>query len=276
VRTYSQINFILLILSASQYASPHISFLKGCVNDAKAFKTFLNERLRVPDSQIVFLMDKNATRKAILAAFRKHLTTNDNIAEGDTIILYYAGHGSRVTAPNGWAATDGRIETLCPYDDGMIDENGEAIHGIPDRTINLLLRELAAIKGNNIVRLAAFHPSAATDLHCSFFQTVIIDSCHAGGITRETSNKTPLTARFVETPPQTIIPPSLDSNILDIGTARAIQAAIPAGFKHKHMASHVLLAACCQHQYAHEVTTADGIPCGFLTDNVLKLLRLVD
>jgi hypothetical protein len=42
------------------------------------------------------------------------------------------------------------------------------------------------------------------------------------------------------------------------------------------MASHVLLAACCQHQYAHEATTADGIPCGFFTDNLLKQLRLVD
>ena len=42
------------------------------------------------------------------------------------------------------------------------------------------------------------------------------------------------------------------------------------------MASHVLLAACCQHQYAHEATTADGIPCGFFTDNLLRQLRLVD
>jgi Caspase domain len=221
-------------------------------------------------------MDKSATRKAILATFRKHLTTNDNITEGNTIIFYYAGHGSRVTAPNGWAATNGRIETLCPYDDGMIDENGEAIHGIPDRTINLLLRELAAIKGDNIVRLTAFHPSAAADIHCPFFQTVIIDCCHAGEMRCETSNKIPLTARFVETPSQTIISPSLDSNILDTGTAQAIEATIPAGFRHKAMLSHVLLAACCQHQCAHEVTTADGTPCGFFTDNLLKQLRIVD
>ena len=95
--------------------------------------------------------------------------TNDNIDEGDAIIIYFSGYGSRVTAPIGWAATDGRIETLCPYDDGMIDENGETIHGIPDRTINTLLRELAAIKGNNIVRLMASHPSGTTDLHCPFF-----------------------------------------------------------------------------------------------------------
>jgi len=116
--------FLVVIVSASQYASSHIPSLKGCVNDAKAFKTFLNGRLCVPDSQIVLLMNKNATRKAILAAFYKHLMRNDDICEGDTIIFYHAGHGSRVTAPDGWAATDGKIETLCPYDDGMIDESG--------------------------------------------------------------------------------------------------------------------------------------------------------
>jgi hypothetical protein len=104
----------------------------------------------------MFLTNKDATRDAILTAFRQHLTTNDWIDEGDAIIFYYAGHGSRVKAPDGWPATDGMIETLCPYDNGMTDEKGEAIHGIPDRTINVMLRDLAAKKGDNIVRLTIF------------------------------------------------------------------------------------------------------------------------
>jgi hypothetical protein len=42
------------------------------------------------------------------------------------------------------------------------------------------------------------------------------------------------------------------------------------------MASHVLLAACRQGQLACEATTADGVPCGFFTDNLIKHLRLID
>jgi hypothetical protein len=100
-------------------------------------------------------MNKGATRSAILDAFQKHFTTNTEVDEGDAIILFYAGHGSRVTVPDGWAATDGMIETLCPYDERTKDANGEEIYGIPDRTINVMLRDLAAKKGNNIVRIAA-------------------------------------------------------------------------------------------------------------------------
>jgi hypothetical protein len=51
---------------------------------------------------------------------------------------------------------------------------------------------------------------------------------------------------------------------------------MPAGFKHSYMASHVLLAACRQGQHAYEATTADGFPCGFFADNLVKQLRVVD
>ena len=85
-----------------------------------------------------------------------------------------------------------------------------------------------------------------------------------------------LTARFVEPLPNIKIPPSLDSDIWGTTNARAANVAIPAGFKHKYMASHVLLAACRQGQLACEATTADGVPCGFFTDNLIKHLRLIN
>jgi hypothetical protein len=98
-------------------------------------------------------MNKSATRAAIIDAFHKHLTTNTNIDEGDAILFFYAGHGTRVNAPEDWPATDGKIETLCPHDERMEDDKGDKICGIPDRTINAMLRELAAKKGDNIVRI---------------------------------------------------------------------------------------------------------------------------
>lgn len=131
--------------------SPKMSDLDGCVNDARSIKAFLSDRLHTPESQIVFLVNEFATRKAILSNFRTHLIDNIGIQNGDTIVVYYAGHGSRVTAPADWPATDGKIETICPHDETMIDLNGDLVHGIPDRTINWLLNKLAAVKGNNIV-----------------------------------------------------------------------------------------------------------------------------
>lgn len=135
----------------AQYASPTIPYLRGSVNDAKSFKNFLTDRLHVPGAQIELLLNKDATRSAILTTFQKHLTENPEIDEGDALIFFYAGHGSHIPVPGDWSATDGMIETVCPYDERTKDEKGEDIHGIPDRSFNAMFRELAAKKGDNIV-----------------------------------------------------------------------------------------------------------------------------
>jgi len=107
----------------------------------------------VPESHMIYLCNEAATRDAILSQFRRHLIENPQIKQGDAIIIYYAGHGGRVDAPSGWTSSDGKIETICPHDEWMLDLEGNAIPGIPDRTINELLRRLASEKGNNIVRV---------------------------------------------------------------------------------------------------------------------------
>ncbi|KAJ7138033.1 hypothetical protein C8R44DRAFT_607727, partial [Mycena epipterygia] len=84
--------------------------------------------------------------------------------EDNTLIFYYARHGSRVEAPDSWSPDD-KIETLVPQDERTKGLDGQVVHGIPDRTLNVLLSRLAAKKGNNI--------------------TVIFDCCHSGGATRD-------------------------------------------------------------------------------------------
>lgn len=126
------------------------------MNDAKSFKAFITDYLHAPGSQIRLLMNESATRRNILDAFQNHLTDNAEIDEGDAIVFFYAGNGSRVRAPESWPSTDGMIETICPYDERMKDRDGKIIYGIPDRTINMMFRDLAAKKGNNIVRIRAF------------------------------------------------------------------------------------------------------------------------
>ncbi|KAJ7111504.1 hypothetical protein C8R44DRAFT_534988, partial [Mycena epipterygia] len=140
--------------------------LRGAVNDATAFYKFLlNSReqcgLGVPKSNILFLEDKDATRDKILAAFESHLLKNPRIPDrGDaSMILFFAGHGTRVYAPKNLMSQDEMVEGICPFDE-RTSPGGKYVHTIPDHVLVHLLRELCEKKGQNI--------------------TVIFDSCHSG------------------------------------------------------------------------------------------------
>ncbi|EPS97214.1 hypothetical protein FOMPIDRAFT_1082153, partial [Fomitopsis schrenkii] len=126
--------------------------LRGCVADGHAMVDFMRTKLHVPESQIATLFDAAASREAIFSTFRKHFTENDAVAKGDGIVFYYAGHGTQEYV-TGW---DGKmVDCICPQ-----DMNWNTVHGIPSTTLNLLFRELASVKGNNI--------------------TVIFDCSHSG------------------------------------------------------------------------------------------------
>jgi Caspase domain len=129
--------------------------LQGCKNDVESMKQFLTDAFTNPT--IECLIDKQATRQAILNKFKEHFSNNREINEGDVMVFYFAGHGSRVDTPEGWKAWDGKIETICPCDQAPLNpapesEPGSRVGGIPDHEINVLLRGLAKEKGNNIVR----------------------------------------------------------------------------------------------------------------------------
>ncbi|KAF8211813.1 hypothetical protein K438DRAFT_1929038 [Mycena galopus ATCC 62051] len=132
------------------------SWLVGAVNDARAFHKFLMEDLRVPPRNIVLLENTHATRAKILSTIESHLCDNPDIPDhGEvTVLLYFAGHGSSVAAPENVIAPNGQIE-LC----------GKEVHAIPDYVLNRLLGEIAEKKGHNIV--------------------VIMDCCHSGGMDRD-------------------------------------------------------------------------------------------
>ncbi|KAJ7302589.1 hypothetical protein DFH08DRAFT_826472 [Mycena albidolilacea] len=107
----------ILFISLRSYLSNSIPNLKGCVNDAQTIKTFLTNRFHIPEPQIAILVNADATRDTILEKFQSHLINNSAIEQDDTIIIYYAGHGSRAKAPDSWPSMDGKIETLVPHDE---------------------------------------------------------------------------------------------------------------------------------------------------------------
>lgn len=121
--------------------------LHGAVADAKALKGYLEEVIRVPEDQIRTLLDKEATRNAVIMAFRD-LRVDQRIHNGDPIIIFYAGHGSELPPPHAWGI-HGKIQCLLPYD---YNPTGiYPIYPIPDRSIGALIEDIAKTKGDNIV-----------------------------------------------------------------------------------------------------------------------------
>jgi Caspase domain len=80
---------------------------------------FFKER-GVPDSQIVYLQDKQATQARIDAAFSEQLK---KLHPDDLLIVYYAGHGTKSEA--------GDDVFLASYDAGDGDVEGWSINSIP-------------------------------------------------------------------------------------------------------------------------------------------------
>ena len=139
-----------LIIGVNKYQSSNIPDLVGAVPDADAMRSYLQDYLGVPSSQIRNLRDSEATRAAIIDGIEA-FSLNDEIKEGDPILIYYAGHGGSADTPEGWVGCTGKIELLVPYDLSSLKDSNPK-HGIPDRTLGALLSHLANKKGDNIVR----------------------------------------------------------------------------------------------------------------------------
>jgi hypothetical protein len=76
----------------------------------------------VPESQIVYLKDKQATQQQIDSAFTEQLK---KIGADDLLIVYYAGHGTK--------SDDGNDVYLASYDAGDDDVDGWSINSIPGK-----------------------------------------------------------------------------------------------------------------------------------------------
>jgi hypothetical protein len=131
--------------------------LYGAVADANAMIEYLSSKTSA--SRILSLKNEQATRESIVEAF-KTLNRSKEIEKNDPIVIYFSGHG-------GEAQIQGQEEMtqmIMPYDASPRTQDKDeipVIPGIPDFEIRKFLNDIAAEKGNNIVRL--FFPT-------SFFQ----------------------------------------------------------------------------------------------------------
>jgi hypothetical protein len=136
------------------------------VSSALDIASYLEKDIGVPKSNILMLLDADASRYGIINALR-YLAHDVKIEEGDVILIYYIGHCWEVSTPATWTADPGntfgipdRIEVstlpawttdgektpcILPYDfhPGNI--------GIPDRIFGYLIEGIRRNKGDNIV-----------------------------------------------------------------------------------------------------------------------------
>ncbi|KAF8553761.1 hypothetical protein OG21DRAFT_1197024 [Imleria badia] len=213
----SKHNMFALIIGIDDYFN--CGKLRGAVSDAKAMKEYLEQVLRVPEDHIRTLFDQNATRNAIIQAF-KDLQKDERIEKGNPIVVFYAGHGGELPSPVSWTWWDPKsmIQCLLPQ-----DYDKSCIPPIPDRAVGALIEGIAKAKGDNI--------------------TVIFDCCHSASMTRGDNDVyVPRTVKLDYT-----IPDDLDQ---DIWGDRA--GKIHPKFAYHGLQSHVLLAACGEDGCAYE------------------------
>lgn len=159
----------------SQKQNPKSDFkdLHGAVNDARTMKETLRAKYALDfdrdddpkcataNALSITLVNECATRKAIFDAWRKQIAAS---APGDTLVLYYAGHGSQYVENQVFDQPSGFNDTILPHD-ARNPKSSAALGGeILDREIKEVI-DSATAKGVNVVS--------------------IFDSCHSGTITRD-------------------------------------------------------------------------------------------
>ncbi|CAE6524792.1 unnamed protein product [Rhizoctonia solani] len=103
-----------------------------------------------PRSNLLCLLNEQATREAILNAFDTHLIKNPEIRIGDPILIYLAGYGNGTTSPPDLQSADKEVEMILPYDINTFSKRGNYVLGISDATLAALLQKLRQQKGGNI------------------------------------------------------------------------------------------------------------------------------
>ena len=197
--------------------------------------------LHVPRDHICMLTDSKATKDAIEDAFMSHLVNNPSIMTGDSIIVYFAGHGTSSIAPERWQGCNPfHVEMLCPYDQG-IRVRGGRVAGLTDWSVYAMISELSEAKGDNI--------------------SLILDCCFSPARNRSRASAR-LNTRWT---PSGM---SLTSDDLYAGLWRgALGRKLPSedqGFYQKATSSHVAILACSQGESAVEDKEGGRFTMAFL------------
>lgn len=100
-----------LLIGIDQYPNP-ADCLAGCVNDVFSMSATLQDCGFLPD-EIRICLNNRATAEGILSRMAWLV---DDARDGDQIVLYFSGHGTRMPEYGAFEEPDRLTETLVPYD----------------------------------------------------------------------------------------------------------------------------------------------------------------
>ena len=150
-----------LVVGIDRYADARFKDLRGAVRDARNVRWLLSEHLGFGPDRIRVLTDERATREGILGGIRDWLVAGTR--PGARALLHFAGHGYFQPDDSG-DETDGYDEALVPHDARLVSDDTR-----PMQVANLIVDdEVGAL-------LDGLHGRQVY---------VIVDSCHAGTMTR--------------------------------------------------------------------------------------------
>ena len=150
-----------LVIGIDRYADPGFTDLRGAARDARNIQWLLTEHLGFAPDRVRVLTDDAATRRGIVSGIRDWLVAGSR--PGARALLYFAGHGYFQQDKNG-DESDGYDEALVPHDARLVSDETrpmQVANLILDDEVGALLDEL---RGRKVY--------------------VIVDSCHAGTMTR--------------------------------------------------------------------------------------------
>jgi hypothetical protein len=169
-----------LLIGINKYKNEGaLQTLSGAFNDVDGMKQVLtSEPFGFTD--VLTLKGPEASRERIFTAMESHLI--DAAQPGDIVVLYFAGHGSRVR----YDSDPGRIDNaIVPYDarDGTVRD-------ITDKELNARVRNMAARVGD----------AGAV--------TIVLDSCHSASGVRGAVVRTAPDVRYPSPSPDAVVGPA--------------------------------------------------------------------
>ena len=211
--------------------------LHGCVNDAKDMANTL-VILGFNPRNIRVLTNCAAIKANIIAGLNWLIS---GTAKGDSVVFYYAGHGSQVADISGDEKNDGKDEILCPHDTNF------------QKKVYILDDELRAI---------------FSKLPAGVNLEVILDSCFSGTATRAIQFGDMTAVRYMEPPFDVTFHmdyiKDLPARKLLKGTNRNM-VVVPG-------INHTLWAACSDKETSSEIEI-NGVPRGVFTYNFCQILK---
>lgn len=230
-----------LFIGIDTYSGLPDHSLPGCVNDAVGLRQIFNTTFGVQRSAL--LTNGEATRKGIGRALQELVeqvkTTRARSSDPITVVIAYAGHGSRV---------------LRRTDDGYGKEEGTWVAA--DST------ELADARGTKDVRASELYKVHATLSSLGAQVILISDACHSGTGFRGDVHPRALVRDKAPSGPKEDLFPDL----------AAIAAAVGPGAAARPLPGFVWYAACGDQSSAFATTDENNQPCGRLSYALRRVL----